>query len=380
MRMTVLTAAPALALLIAGCGIDRNPTDPDDPGVGLPEPVTLPESEPATVGGPAGAISADRVWADGYVLADKPTSTSYTPLANASFNWAGGPIRITRPDGTTGRYVVTFTGLSAALGAKHTVRATGYGSGNAYCKTVAGFLVSDKVEVRCYQAGTGTPVNTRFTLLVIRGAADRAFAFGNQPTTAEYTAGGTGSWSPAGPIKVQRVGTGRYRLVFANLGTWTNRGQAHATAVGPGKVFCTVSEFWGGEPAPPDLTLDVACYLPGGSSVDAKFSVAFVTPAKHLAYAFGSSPYTDSYSADARYSTNPAGGAIGISRSGLGTYTVYWIGADAAIIGSGNVQVSAVGTSNQCKVVSQAAESVLVQCYSPNGAPTESYFSVLLGS
>jgi hypothetical protein len=380
MRMTVLTAAPALALLIVGCGIDRNPTAPDDPGVGLREPATLPEPD-GDGGSHAGdAITGDRLWADGYVLADKPTSTSYTPLAGASLNWAGGPVRITRPDGTTGRYVVTFTGLSSALGARNTVRATGYGGGNAYCKTVMGYLVSDKVEVRCYQAGSGSPVNTRFTLLVSRGAADRAFAFGNQPTADEYTAGGTGSWSPGGPIRISRVGTGRYRVVFASLGSWTNRGQGHVTAVGPGKVYCALGEFWGGEPAPSDLTLDVACFMPGGSSVDSKFNVTFVTPAKHLAYAFGSAPLTPSYSPDSRYSTNPTGSPIVISRSGLGSYTIAWIGVDAAIIGSGNVQVSAVGTSNQCKVASQAAETVQVQCFDPAGTATESYFSVLLGS
>ena len=120
--------------------------------------------------------------------------------------------------------------------------------------------------------------------------------------------------------------------------------------------------------------------MPGGSSVDSKFNVTFVTPAKHLAYAFGSAPWTPSYSPDPRYSTNPSGSPVIISRSGLGSYTVAWIGVDAAIIGSGNVQVSAVGTSNQCKVASQAAETVQVQCFNPAGTATESYFSVLLGS
>ena len=202
MRMTVLAAAPALALLIVGCGIDRNPTAPDDPGVGLPEPATLPEPD-ADGGSHAGdAITGDRLWADGYVLADKPTTTSYTPLASASLNWAGGPLRITRPDGTTGRYVVTFTGLSSALGAKNTVRATGYGGGNAYCKTVMGYLVSDKVEVRCYQGGTGTPVNTRFTLLVSRGLpTGPSPSATSRPPPNTRPAGRL--WSPAGPISDQ---------------------------------------------------------------------------------------------------------------------------------------------------------------------------------
>ena len=49
------------------------------------------------------------------------------------------------------------------------------------------------------------------------------------------------------------------------------------TAVGPGKVYCALGEFWG-HARPLDLTLDVACFMPGGSSVDSKFNVTFVTP------------------------------------------------------------------------------------------------------
>jgi hypothetical protein len=358
---------PTLATLALACDDATFPDEPEGPS----------PAEPA--GGPAEAITSDRVWADGYVLADNPTSAGYTPSATTSLNWAGGPIRITRPDGTTGRYVVTFTGLSAALGAKSTVKATGYGSGNAYCKTVAGYLVSDKVEVRCYKAGTGTPVNTRFTLLVSRAASDRAFAFAHQPTATEYAPSAKGSWNPGGQIRVTRIGTGHYQVVFAGLGTWTNGGVALVNAVGSGKAYCTVGEFWGGS-ASSDLALDVACWTPSGSPVDSKFSVAFVTPAKHLAYAFGDQPFSASSSPDPRFASNPAGGAIVITRSALGTYTIYWIGADAAIIGSGNVQVSGVGTSNQCKVASQAAETVLVQCFTAGGTPTDSYFSVLLGS
>lgn len=356
---------PAIATLALACD---GPTLPDEP----------PSSaEPA--GGPAYDIAADRPWADGYVLADNPTSADYTPLASASFNWAGGPIRITRPAGTTGRYVVSFTGLSAALGAKSTVKTTGYGSANNYCKTVTGYLVSDKVEVRCYKAGSGTPVNTRFTLLVSRAASNRAFAFGDQPTAARYAPAAKGSWNPAGPITVTRIGTGHYQVVFANLGSWNNGGVAQVNAVGMSKVYCTVGEVWGG-PASTDLALDVACRNPFGSPADSRFSLAFLRPAKHLAYALGSDPLAPSYSPDPRYAANPAGGAVVISRITTGTYSVAWIGADAAIFGSGNVQLSGVGSENQCAVASQAAETVLVRCFAATGKATDSYFSVVLGS
>jgi hypothetical protein len=240
--------------------------------------------------------------------------------------------------------------------------------------------VSDKVEVRCYKPVTGAPVNTRFTLLVSRAAADRAFAFGNQPTAAQYSPSAPGSWNPAGPIKVIRIGVGHYHVVFANLGTPTNSGQALVNAVGMGKAFCTLGEFWGGASASSDLALDVSCFNPAGAPVDSRFSVAFLRPAKHLAYAFGDSPFGASYSPDANYATNPAGGAITITRDALGQYIIWWAGVDTAILAAGNVQVSGVGSKNQCKVASQTAETAFVKCYGANGALTDSYFSVLLGS
>jgi N-acetylneuraminic acid mutarotase len=55
MRGTSLGAA--VALLIVGCGIDRDPTGPEDPGLTFPDPVTVPEPEFAA------AAVATNVWA-----------------------------------------------------------------------------------------------------------------------------------------------------------------------------------------------------------------------------------------------------------------------------------------------------------------------------
>src|SRR5262245_53313596 len=46
MRSTSLGAA--LALIVLGCGIDRDPTGPEGPGVTLPDPSGVPEPELAT--------------------------------------------------------------------------------------------------------------------------------------------------------------------------------------------------------------------------------------------------------------------------------------------------------------------------------------------
>ncbi len=343
----------------------------------------LPEEpEAASPGEPAGGHAADdvlgdRPWADGYVWANDPTSASYTPLASRAFNWAGGSIRITRPAGTTGRYVVTFTGLSAVLGARSTVKATGYGGGNSHCKPVAAYLVNDKVEVRCYAGGTGTPVNARFTLLVSRAAADRAFAFANQPASTEYSPDPKGSWNPAGTIKVNRFGVGVYQVSFTNLRSqFSTYGGLQVNAVGSGKTHCTPGE-WGGSP---DLLVVVTCYTPAGSLVDSKFTVLFVVPSKHLAYAFADQPSATSYSPDPRFSSNPAGGGVSITRSAVGKYTVWWVGVDPEILGAGNVQVTSGGDRTQCKVTGQDAERALVQCLAPNGTLADGYYWVLFGS
>src|SRR5438045_3988656 len=83
--------------------------------------------------GAAALAAPDRAhWADGYALDNDPNGLSSTPLA--TFNRAGGPIQVTKPSGTTGRYLMRFTGLSAFLGANSTVHITGTANDDTYCK------------------------------------------------------------------------------------------------------------------------------------------------------------------------------------------------------------------------------------------------------
>ena len=64
MRSTSL--GTALALLILGCGMDRDATGPEDPGLSLPDPVGVPESEFAS------ATAPTNVWAPKAARADLP--------------------------------------------------------------------------------------------------------------------------------------------------------------------------------------------------------------------------------------------------------------------------------------------------------------------
>ena len=342
------------------------------------EESSSPLEPPATPQDLPGAFEEPR-WADGYLRVTDPLSTGYSPTANFSFNRAGGVITITRPAGTTGRYIAAFGGLSALLAGRSVVHVTGYGVGNSYCKPVTSYLASDKVEVRCFKAANGTPVNAGFTLVVTGAMGDRGFLYAHQPTGTGYAPDALGSWNPAGTMKVTRFRKGEYEVVFTNLRpSELPLGHAQVTAVGSGQARCTLGE-WGGEP---DLYVQVSCHTPAGALVDSKFSVLFARPADHLAYALADQPTTPSYTPPVFGAWNPSGGGISIIRSGVGKYSVRWLGADPRILGRGNVQVTPVefGTGTHCKVTGQGSESAQVRCYRPNGTLVDSYYSVMLGS
>jgi hypothetical protein len=353
---------PVTAMLAIAC---EDSTSPEEPP--LPSP-----AEPA---GATQLLSSKQRWADGYVWAGNPISASYTPPATHSYNRAGGPIRIIRPAGTTGRYVVTFTGLSAVLRGTSTVKVTGYGANNSYCKPVTAYLVSDKVEVRCYRGRSGTSVNAAFTLLVSGVMADRAFAYAHQPTATDYSPESRGSWSPAEAMKVKRLGVGEYEVYFTNLRLHSpSHAQVQVNAVGSGKASCTHGDWHGTD----DWIIDVSCQTPAGALVDSKFSVLFAGPAEHLAYAFADQLSATTYTPV--FASNPSGGDVAITRTALGKYIVRWVGVDGEVLGSGNVQVSAAYGTTRCKATAIGTETAQVQCYSPSGTLVDSYFSVLLGS
>jgi hypothetical protein len=330
---------------------------------------------------PAPADLVDARWADGYTVAGNASAASYAPDPNFSYNRGGGRITIRRPEGTTGRYIVTFTGLSAVLGTKSTVHVSSFGDDESYCKPMTAALVSDKVEVRCFLIRTGTPLNSKFTVVVLRRAAGRAFAFAHQPTSTGYAPAGSGSYNPAGTTRVVRVSTGNYQVVFNNLGAQLgNRGgHVQVNAVASGKAYCKTAEEWGGAP---HLSVSVQCYTAAGAPVDAKFTVLFQLPSGHLAYAYANLPNVGAYNADPFWSSNPAGSYVAVRRFNLGEFIVSWPGADARIIDYGNLQVTALGMYDNahCKLTGIFAEAALVRCFAANGTPVDVPFTILLGS
>jgi len=366
-----LLLVPA-ALFAAGCNDSSLPQ----------EPPTLEEAIPVQ-GSKEPALAGATRWADGYLHAGSPTTASYAPLPYLSYNRSGGAMKIRKPAGTTGRYVVTFSGLSAVLGTRNTVHVTEYGLNDTYCKPVNARLVADTLEVRCFRASTRAPANAAFTVVVLSPEANNtAFAYAHQPTSTGYSAAAAATYNPGGATRVSRSSVGVYRVTFTNLAKAIPSGvsgHVQVNAVGTGKAHCTVEDW--GTPDGADLNVSVECYSPAGALVDSKFNLFYLLSSAHVAYAYAHEPSAPSYSPQPSLRWNPSGGAVTITRTGVGDYTVVWEGVDAAIVDGGTVQVTAASQAGtQCKATSLFDSGVIVHCFGPNGMPRDAAYMVLLGS
>jgi hypothetical protein len=339
----------------------------------------------------AALIGGPRYWADGYAAVANPVAPGpYPSHVQFSYNRSGRPVTITKPAGTTGRYVVTFAGLSAGLGSKSTVHVTSDVTGSNYaipddvhCKPMTAFLVSDRIEVRCFRTSTGAAANGVFRVMVTRNFFDLAFAYAHLPTSTGYAPAAQGSWNPAGTSSVVRQGVGRYDVVFDSLGSQLPDGvggHVQVNAVGPDNAHCKL-ENWAGTT---DRTVSVRCFTSAGQPVDSRFTVLVLTPTDHLAYAIGHQPSAQSYSPLTAFSSNPAASSIIITRSGAGRYRIRWVFTDPLIFGLGTIQVTAWGSDNtQCKTNTYfgfTVEHADVLCFGPNGVPTDARYAVLLAS
>ena len=387
MRATTLfrlLLVPA-GLLAAACDGDDDSFSPIEPtaveaGGSLDEGARTLGSVPTRLE-MASLLGTRAYWADAYLRAEYPTTASYSPTSGISFNRAGGIINITKPAGT-GRYIATFRGLSALIGSQNTVHVTGYGWDKTYCKPMDATLVKDKVEVRCFQMGSGLPADAKFYLMVTRNYADLAFAYAHKPGGTNYSPSAAGSWNLSGTTNVIRNGVGKYRVTFSGFGSQLPAGvggHVQVNAIGTGSAYCKVEE-WG---ATSDLGVTVQCFTAAGAPTDSKFNVLFVLPSDHQAYAWADQPALASYTPHSSYSSNPAAGqAVSITRVGAGYYRVHWTLADDEIFDWGSLQVTAWGPDGmQCKIDGQmSGESAVVLCYTPDGTPADTWYSVLYHS
>ncbi len=101
-------------------------------------------------------------------------------------------------------------------------------------------------------------------------------------------------------------------------------------------------------------------------------------------FAWANQPTGPSYTPDPAYSRNTSGGAIQISRGGVGIYKVWFEGLGGRGRAGGNVQVTAYGPApTACNVErwdsGQNDFIVFVRCFKLAGNPVDTRFSVLVG-
>jgi hypothetical protein len=94
-----------------------------------------------------------------YAWASDPSAPSYSANPFFRHNPNGGNVTVTRH--AVGIYTVLWSSLS--LSAKTDVQVTAYGPGSSVC-TVEGWG-AQSVNVRCFDPGTGAPVDSRFDIM-----------------------------------------------------------------------------------------------------------------------------------------------------------------------------------------------------------------------
>ncbi|MFI2436677.1 hypothetical protein [Streptomyces sp. NPDC018693] len=205
----------------------------------------------------------------GYVWADQPTASSYTPSTTYQFNSAGATNTITRAG--VGQYTVRLPAIGSAAG--H-VQVTAYGDVLARCKVVNWYPsgTAQLVNVRCFTLG-GALRDTRFSLTYVRDngilrTTPAAYAWANQPTAGSYTPSTAYQYNSAGYTnRITRLGVGIYRV-------WTpgmplGYGNVQVTAYGSSSAHCNV-DYW-----TPSTGIQVRCYTASGTPVDTYYDVSF---------------------------------------------------------------------------------------------------------
>lgn len=204
-----------------------------------------------------------------FAYAHQPTGTDYSPSGAGSWNPAGSS-RVFR-DGT-GQYRVVLNGfggrLTPSVGGHPQVNAVG--TGKAHCKALDfGGSPNLTVRVRCYAAGGGL-VDSKFTVLFTTPSAHLAYAWGDRPTTLNYTPFPGFTSNPAGgTVYVSRHELGRYLVEWTGIEAEIYEGgTVQAMAYGTGNAQCKGEDIG-------EAFAVVRCFKPDGSPVDSHFMVLF---------------------------------------------------------------------------------------------------------
>jgi hypothetical protein len=215
----------------------------------------------------------------GYVWADQPAASSYTPAPSYQFNSGGGTNTITRT--AVGNYTVALPGIGLNRG---TVKVTGFGNDSTDCQVGEWFRSSGtlQVTVGC-QNSSGQPADAMFTmvwtnrssLLAVSGSKF-GYVWADQPNAAgAYTPNGNYQWNSSGAVNiVDHTGTGLYTIVMPNLApNGVAGGNVQASAYGSSLETCNTdtADALGA----PDLQVYVYCVDAGDQPINTYFTVQY---------------------------------------------------------------------------------------------------------
>jgi hypothetical protein len=327
-----------------------------------------------TAGNPADAEYEVLVFPPmGYAYAWIYDGTAASVSSVYSVNPGGGTV--TASHNATGNYTVNFP--HSGIGTGWAALAVAYGGTANYCKVES--WGGGVVNVLCFTAA-GVAADSQFTVQAIAGTNQNniAFAWANQDTSASYTPSAFYTYNPSGSVGITRSAAGSYSVVFNGLNG--GGGTVQISAYGSDSTHC-FTDGWSGS----NFTISVVCANPSATRVDSDFVIAVVpagTNPPNIAYAWADEDTTASYTPSTTYSYNPSGGAVSVTRSGVGSYTMTFNGLDGAQLTGGDVRVTSYFNVDRCKVGSWgnsgANFSVNINCYSLAGALTDSEYEVLV--
>jgi hypothetical protein len=327
--------------------------------------------------GVGAAEAANKV---GWVWADQPSATSYTPNPSYSFNSSGGAVGISRS--STGVYNVSFAGLGSSLVSN--VLVSGYSTSGA-CKVSGWNFSSASIGVLCFDP-SGAPVDSYFTLVYQAraggfGSSSKGLAFlwANDASSASYTPSTSYQYNSTGGVNTMtRSGPGIYTAILPGL--TTAGGTVQVTAYGSGAGRCKVS---GWSPGVDGQHVGVLCFDASGAASDQQFTMVFAqkVPVAYLGTEvtgiygwYHKSKGQPGYKLSKTYRfNNLTSGALTGSRSGKGNTTVNYSGS--ASYSTSNQMVTAYGSDNSyCNVDGWAPPST--NCYGQGGHPKDSRYDV----
>ena len=313
----------------------------------------------------AGTARADTGYVYAYV-ADGSTPTISPAYSLSPY----GPITVQHI--STGRYTVTFTG--SGIGPNWAVLASAAGgTPGVYCNTSSWDGSAGIVD--CFGPG-GTPVDSPFRVVAIASTNDKniAFAWSGQIGSGTYNTPISYTYNPSGTVSITHSATGIFQVTFNGL----SGSGGSVQVVGYGTSALCNSNGW---TLP---TVNVQCSDPSGNPVDSVFVVAVVPPGSTpagLAFTYGNSPSSASYTPAGATSYNPTGYPVNIARQSLGNYSVTFYGLSSVPVTGGNVMITSDGSTARCIATgwapganSSLAFVVSVACSDPFGNPVDTAF------